>query len=213
MPRSRCTSRETDRRAEAQVRRHHQRRSRRSARRRRAAFRGLHPRRARALAADAHRSARAGFPRPARRSRSTSSRPSPPDVMNHNLETVPRLYKQARPGRGLRAFAQAAEGLQGALSRHSDEVGPDGGPGRNRRGDRRSHARPARARRRHADDRPVPAAARATCRCCATSSRRCSKSLRSRRRRWASCTPRADRWCARAITPTSRRTTPASESF
>src|SRR5688572_25214815 len=23
---------------------------------------------------------------------------SPPDVMNHNLETVPRLYKQARPG-------------------------------------------------------------------------------------------------------------------
>jgi len=22
----------------------------------------------------------------------------PPDVMNHNLETVPRLYKQARPG-------------------------------------------------------------------------------------------------------------------
>jgi lipoyl synthase len=25
-------------------------------------------------------------------------RESPPDVMNHNLETVPRLYKQARPG-------------------------------------------------------------------------------------------------------------------
>jgi len=25
-------------------------------------------------------------------------RTSPPDVMNHNLETVPRLYKQARPG-------------------------------------------------------------------------------------------------------------------
>lgn len=24
--------------------------------------------------------------------------PSPPDVFNHNLETVPRLYKQARPG-------------------------------------------------------------------------------------------------------------------
>ena len=23
---------------------------------------------------------------------------APPDVMNHNLETVPRLYKQARPG-------------------------------------------------------------------------------------------------------------------
>jgi lipoic acid synthetase len=25
-------------------------------------------------------------------------RNAPPDVMNHNLETVPRLYKQARPG-------------------------------------------------------------------------------------------------------------------
>ncbi|MCB1753843.1 MAG: lipoyl synthase, partial [Gammaproteobacteria bacterium] len=24
--------------------------------------------------------------------------PNPPDVFNHNLETVPRLYKQARPG-------------------------------------------------------------------------------------------------------------------
>jgi len=23
---------------------------------------------------------------------------TPPDVMNHNLETVPRLYRQARPG-------------------------------------------------------------------------------------------------------------------
>lgn len=27
-------------------------------------------------------------------------RNAPPDVMNHNLETVPRLYKQARPGSG-----------------------------------------------------------------------------------------------------------------
>jgi lipoic acid synthetase len=25
-------------------------------------------------------------------------RSAPPDVMNHNLETIPRLYKQARPG-------------------------------------------------------------------------------------------------------------------
>ena len=32
----------------------------------------------------------------------------PPDVMNHNLETVPRLYKQARPFRPC-AFAPAAE--------------------------------------------------------------------------------------------------------
>ena len=31
----------------------------------------------------------------------------PPDVMNHNLETVPRLYRQARPGADYAAFAAA----------------------------------------------------------------------------------------------------------
>ncbi len=30
---------------------------------------------------------------------------APPDVMNHNLETVPRLYREARPGSDYRAFA------------------------------------------------------------------------------------------------------------
>ena len=32
------------------------------------------------------------------RSRSTILAAAPPDVMNHNLETVPRLYREARPG-------------------------------------------------------------------------------------------------------------------
>lgn len=43
---------------------------------------------------------------------------APPDVMNHNLETVPRLYRQARPGadyghslRLLSAFKQQAGGV------------------------------------------------------------------------------------------------------
>jgi lipoyl synthase len=43
---------------------------------------------------------------------------APPDVMNHNLETVPRLYKQARPGgdyahslRLLKEFKQAHPGV------------------------------------------------------------------------------------------------------
>ena len=31
---------------------------------------------------------------------------SPPDVMNHNLETVPRLYRQARPGADYRNSLQ-----------------------------------------------------------------------------------------------------------
>src|ERR1044071_5652072 len=62
---------------------------------------------------------------------------SPPDVMNHNLETVPRL-------------AHAAEKLQGELSAPPDEVRAHGGPRRDRRGDRRRDARPSRARCRHA---------------------------------------------------------------
>ncbi len=43
---------------------------------------------------------------------------APPDVMNHNLETVPRLYRQARPGADyagslelLRRFKQAVPGV------------------------------------------------------------------------------------------------------
>ena len=40
---------------------------------------------------------------------------APPDVMNHNLETVPRLYRLARPGLGLRAFADAPARVEAAL--------------------------------------------------------------------------------------------------
>jgi lipoic acid synthetase len=43
---------------------------------------------------------------------------APPDVMNHNLETIPRLYKEARPGSDyafslglLRRFKQAVPGV------------------------------------------------------------------------------------------------------
>ena len=49
----------------------------------------------------------------------------PPDVMNHNLETVPRLYRQARPGRGLRAFAAPAAVVPAAPPGRADQVGPD----------------------------------------------------------------------------------------
>jgi lipoic acid synthetase len=39
----------------------------------------------------------------------------PPDVMNHNLETVPRLYKQARPGSD---YAHSLRLLQHFKARH-----------------------------------------------------------------------------------------------
>jgi lipoic acid synthetase len=41
----------------------------------------------------------------------------PPDVMNHNLETVPRLYKQARPGSN---YAHSLKLLQDFKARHPD---------------------------------------------------------------------------------------------
>ena len=61
-------------------------------------------------------------------------REAPPDVMNHNLETIPRLYKQARPGSDYAALAEAVEGLQGRASECADQERSDGGPGRNQRG-------------------------------------------------------------------------------
>ena len=60
---------------------------------------------------------------------------APPDVMNHNLETVPRLYRQARPGgdyrhslRLLQAFKRAApsvptkSGLMVGLGETDEEI-------------------------------------------------------------------------------------------
>ena len=37
----------------------------------------------------------------------------PPEVFNHNLETIPRLYKQARPGGGLRMVFRIDKTIQG----------------------------------------------------------------------------------------------------
>jgi len=42
---------------------------------------------------------------------------APPDVMNHNMETVPRLYKQARPGAD---YAHSLKLLQEFKRRHPD---------------------------------------------------------------------------------------------
>ena len=39
---------------------------------------------------------------------------APPDVMNHNLETVPRLYRQARPGSDYAHSLQLLKRVQGA---------------------------------------------------------------------------------------------------
>ena len=69
-----------------------------------------------------------------------------PDVLNHNIETVPRLYRTARPGgryaRALDVLRRSRELRAG----HPDQVGIDGrsrrGVGRGRR-DARGSARSA----------------------------------------------------------------------
>jgi lipoic acid synthetase len=91
---------------------------------------------------------------------------APPDVMNHNLETAPRLYKEARPGSDyayslnlrfrLRLFIESAEALQGIASACANQIRHHGRPWRNGRRSAAGDARHARARCRHADHRPVP---------------------------------------------------------
>jgi hypothetical protein len=83
-----------------------------------------------------------------------------PDVLNHNMETVPRLYKQARPGADYAHSLELLKAFKARVPEGADQVRPDGRPGRNRRGDPRSDARPARPRCRDADHRPVPRALR-----------------------------------------------------
>src|SRR5690606_36412724 len=136
------------------VRRDHQRRPRRPARRRRRAFRRMHPAGPRALAGHPHRGPRARLPGPAR---ARARDPRGGAAGRH--EPQPRdgaAALSAGPARlRLRAFAPAAAGVQAARARRIHQVGPDGRTRRDRRGDPRGHGRPARARRRHADHRPV----------------------------------------------------------
>ncbi len=48
---------------------------------------------------------------------------APPDVMNHNLETVPRLYKQARPGAD---YAHSLQLLKDFKARHPEVLTKSG---------------------------------------------------------------------------------------
>ena len=80
-----------------ELRRHHQRQSRRPQGRRRRAVRAGHPRHSRARAGLPRRGADPRFPGLATRPWTWCWTPRP-DVLNHNTETVPRLYRQVRLG-------------------------------------------------------------------------------------------------------------------
>ena len=70
-----------------------------------------------------------------------------PDVLNHNTETVPRLYRQVRLGaryeRSLDMLAYAKQ----VRPETPTKIRPDAGPGRNHRRGARRDARPARVAR------------------------------------------------------------------
>ena len=83
-----------------------------------------------------------------------------PDVFNHNVETVPRLYPKARRGSD---FKRSCRVLLNARRMDSDvdhEVRPDGRPRRDDGGDARGVRAAARARGAGAHGRAVPAALR-----------------------------------------------------
>ena len=79
-----------------------------------------------------------------------------PEVLAHNIETVPRIFRQIRPGVPVRAVAGGAR--QGQGGRAGDQVQPDPRPRRGGSRDQPGHGRPARGRLRTADGHPVPAA-------------------------------------------------------
>ena len=84
---------------------------------------------------------------------------SRPEVLAHNVETVPRIFKRIRPGVPLRPLARRDH--PGPRLRPGHQVQPDPRHGRDPRGGQPGAARPARRRLRAGHHHPVPPALRA----------------------------------------------------
>ena len=126
--------------------------------------------------------------------------------MNHNLETVPRLYRQARPGsdyaHSLKLLGDFKErfphmptksGLMVGLGETDDEI-------LEVMRDMRAHGIDMLTIGQYLQPTRAPSAGAAL-----RASGHVWRCSSARLTRWASGTPRSARWCARAITPTSRR--------
>ena len=123
-----------------------------------------------------------------------------PEVLAHNVETVPRIFKRIRPA--FRYDRSLDVLTAGPRVRPGHQVQPDPRHGRDPRGGQPGAARPARRRLRADHDHPVPASvARATTRSSAGSSPRSSSSWRARPRRSASPASCPGRSCVRRTAP------------
>ena len=123
-----------------------------------------------------------------------------PDVFNHNVEVVPRLYPVARRGSTLGALAARAAQRQGdGRRRGRHQVRPDGRPRRDARGDGRRVRPAARARAsRSSPSASTCARPSATCRSCATGTPTSSRRSRPPPTTSASSTSPPARSCARS---------------
>ena len=72
-----------------------------------------------------------------------------PDVLNHNTETVPRLYRQVRLGARYERSLDLLETAKQISPEHADEIRPNAWAGRNDARSARRDARSARALRRY----------------------------------------------------------------
>ena len=130
---------------------------------------------------------------------------APPDVMNHNLETIPRLYKEARPGSDYAFSLNLLKKFKALFPDVPTKSGLMVGPGETDE----EILQVMRDMRAHNIDMltigQYPRPRSATRQCAAMCTPKPSRCSRPRPTRWFSPMRPWARWCAPATTPTSRR--------
>ena len=134
-----------------------------------------------------------------------------PDVLNHNIETVPRLYRRGARRRGLRsARSNCCGARETAGPGHAGQNRHDAGPRRNARRSAARHGRSRRARHRHLHAWVNICSPRASiCQSCAyVHPDEFAEFKQTGRSRWDCATSKPARWCAPPITPSSKKKPP-----
>ena len=130
-----------------------------------------------------------------------------PDILNHNVETVPRLYRRVRPSARYYRSLELLQRAQGDGRLRPHQVGPDGGTGRDLGRDPGRPRRPAPRRLRYRHHRPVPAPDQRSAPPAGGEVLHAGRVPAPQGRgdwRWASGPWNRGRWCAAPITPATR---------